>query len=65
VGFGPMGVEFKWRRNLFVWEEERGDKLTNLLTPIQLSNSIDEWKCHYSTGGIFSVSSFIAICPVF
>jgi hypothetical protein len=42
VGFGPMGVEFKWRRNLFVWEEERGDKLTNLLTPIQLSNSIDE-----------------------
>jgi hypothetical protein len=28
-----------------------------LLSPIHLSNSLDEWKCHYSIGGIFSVST--------
>jgi hypothetical protein len=31
--------------------------LVNLLTPIQLSTSIDEWKCHHVTGGMFSVRS--------
>jgi hypothetical protein len=54
---GRWEWDFKWRRNLFVWEEERRDMLVNILTPIQLSNSIDAWKCHYSTGGTFSVSS--------
>jgi hypothetical protein len=49
--------DFKWRRNLFVWEEERRDMLVNVLTPIQLSSSNDEWKCHHVFGGIFSVSS--------
>jgi hypothetical protein len=49
--------DLKWRRNLFVWEEERRDMLTNILTPIQLSTSNDEWKCHHVTGGMFSVRS--------
>jgi hypothetical protein len=40
-----------------VWEEERRDMLVNLLTPIQLANSNDEWKCHYSPECMFSVSS--------
>jgi hypothetical protein len=46
-----------WRRNLFVWEEEHRSMLVNILTPIHLSNSCDEWKCHHSTGGMFSVRS--------
>ncbi|MCH80143.1 LINE-1 reverse transcriptase like [Trifolium medium] len=47
----------RWRRNLFVWEEELRDSLLEVLTPIQLSNSKDEWRCHYANGGLFSVSS--------
>ncbi|KAK2393020.1 hypothetical protein QL285_055002 [Trifolium repens] len=49
--------DLKWRRNLFVWEEERRDMLVNVLTPIQLSSSKDEWKSHHVFGGIFSVRS--------
>jgi hypothetical protein len=49
--------DFKWRRNLFVWEEERRYMLVNILTPIQLSTSNDEWRCHHVTGGMFSVRS--------
>jgi hypothetical protein len=40
-----------------VWEEERRDMLVNFLTRIQLSTSIDEWKCHHVFGGMFSVRS--------
>jgi hypothetical protein len=40
-----------------VWEEERRDMLVNVLTPIQLSSSKDEWKSHHVFGGIFSVRS--------
>ncbi|GAU29855.1 hypothetical protein TSUD_379450 [Trifolium subterraneum] len=47
----------KWRRSLFVWEEELADMLDTILTPIQLSHSNDEWRCHHATGGRFSVSS--------
>jgi hypothetical protein len=54
---GRWEWDLKWRRNLFVWEEERRDMLVNILTPIQLTNSNDEWKCTYSTGGMFSVCS--------
>jgi hypothetical protein len=45
--------------------------LVNILTPIQLSSSLDEWKCQYSTGGMFSVRSLycylagIIIPPIF
>jgi hypothetical protein len=39
-----------------VWEKFR-DLLGNLLTPIQLLNFNDEWRCHYSTGGMLSVFS--------
>jgi hypothetical protein len=54
---GVWEWNFMWRRNLFVWEEERRNMLLNLLTPIHLSNNSDEWKCQFSTGGMFSVSS--------
>ncbi|PNX96622.1 hypothetical protein L195_g019832, partial [Trifolium pratense] len=60
VGHWEMGAwvwDLRWRRNLFVWEEELRDLLVDVLTPIQLSNSLDEWRCHYSNGGIFTVSS--------
>ncbi|MCH90264.1 ribonuclease H protein, partial [Trifolium medium] len=58
VGSQPLKEEweFQWRQNLFVWEEELRDMLVNLLTPIQLSNANDEWRWHYSTGGMFSFS---------
>ncbi|CAJ2632776.1 unnamed protein product [Trifolium pratense] len=46
----------RWRRNLFVWEEELHQSLMELLTPIQLANVEDEWRCHYTNGGTFSVS---------
>ncbi|PNY12727.1 ribonuclease H [Trifolium pratense] len=48
--------EVRWRRNLFVWEEELQNALLEVLTPIQLSNVEDEWRCHYVNGGMFSVS---------
>ncbi|MCI07972.1 hypothetical protein A2U01_0029042, partial [Trifolium medium] len=49
--------EVRWRRNLFVWEEVLRDSLMELLTPIQLANAVDEWRCHYTNGEKFSVSS--------
>ncbi|GAU34591.1 hypothetical protein TSUD_15060 [Trifolium subterraneum] len=38
-------------------KEELRDLSVNVLTPIELTNVEDEWKCHYSIGGLFSVSS--------
>jgi hypothetical protein len=60
VGRWVSGVwewDLKWRRNFFVWEEEGRDMLVNLLFPIQLATSNDEWKCHHVSGGMFSVRS--------
>ncbi|GAU18134.1 hypothetical protein TSUD_248350 [Trifolium subterraneum] len=58
VGGGVSGRwDLKWRRNLFVWEEELRELLVNVLTPIQLINKEDEWRCHYFNGSLFSVSS--------
>ncbi|GAU27881.1 hypothetical protein TSUD_159750 [Trifolium subterraneum] len=54
---GRRGWDLKWRRRLFVWEEELRDLLENVLTPIELSNVEDVWKCHHSIGGLFSVNS--------
>ncbi|GAU27882.1 hypothetical protein TSUD_159760 [Trifolium subterraneum] len=55
---GRRGWDLKWRRRLFVWEEELRDLLENVLTPIELSNVEDVWKCHHSIGGLFSVILF-------
>jgi hypothetical protein len=54
---GRWEWDLKWRRNLFVWEEEGRDLLLNLLFPIQLDISNDEWKCHHLSEGMFSVRS--------
>jgi hypothetical protein len=40
-----------------VWEEERRDMVENILTPIQLSTSNDEWRCHHVIRGMFSIRS--------
>ncbi|GAU38174.1 hypothetical protein TSUD_264000 [Trifolium subterraneum] len=36
-------------------EEELCDMLLNILLPIQLSHTKDEWRCQHSNGGLFSV----------
>ncbi|PNX70469.1 pantothenate synthetase, partial [Trifolium pratense] len=47
---GHWEWDLRWKRNLFVWEEVLWDLLANLLTPFHLSESIDEWRYHYSNG---------------
>jgi hypothetical protein len=47
--------DFKWRWNLFVWEEELVGNLKNLLNQINISQIGEERKCHHSRLMLFMV----------
>jgi hypothetical protein len=46
---------FDWRRNLFLWEEEKVAQLVLALEDARLSNLVDSWRWKLDPEGIFSV----------
>jgi hypothetical protein len=45
----------KWRRHLFVWEEEFCSNLLNILGSVILTYQDDLWKCEIGDDGVYSV----------
>ncbi|KAK2360932.1 hypothetical protein QL285_086149 [Trifolium repens] len=45
----------KWRRHLFVWEEELCSNLLNILGSVNLTYQDDSWKCEIGDDGVYSV----------
>jgi hypothetical protein len=46
---------FKWRRKLFVWEDELLKNLLVVLGAITLSSAIDSWRCSIGVDGGYTV----------
>ncbi|GAU51224.1 hypothetical protein TSUD_412300 [Trifolium subterraneum] len=49
--------EFRWRRRLFVWEQELLHGLLVLLDSVSMSLSADSWSWKFEPSGMYSVKS--------
>jgi len=57
-GWGIDGAAWRWRRRLFVWEEEMLGDLTLLLQNVILQvHKADKWKWTLESSNVFSVKS--------